>query len=124
MDLPSDLLAPVWVDWLGCMERLVLQDLLKVYSTIAELLTTSSFVASGEPGLATDGQSATREIASSRGLSTWTSEPGQVVNSLTAGNGTLLSSDIYRRENNSEISDDQMKAISLLVYSNKSGRSR
>ena len=54
MDLPSDLLAPVWVDWLGCTERLVLQDRLKVYSTIAELLTTSSFVASGEPGIATE----------------------------------------------------------------------
>ena len=56
MDLPSDLLAPVWVDWLGCMERLVLQGRLKVNSTIAELLTTSSFVASGVPGIATEAE--------------------------------------------------------------------
>ena len=98
MDLPSDLLPPVWVDWLGSAEGLVLQDRLKVNMTIAEPLTASSFVASGESGIATDGKSATRAIASNDSPSTWTNVSGQVVNSLTAGNGTLLSSDIYRRE--------------------------
>ena len=113
MGYPTELLPPVWVDWLRSTEGLVLQDRLNINAlAIAELLPTNTSVASDVPGVAMDCPKEKREIVFQKDLSLWNHDkPGRMFNAFTVGNGSMPGSDIYQREDIFEISDDQMEAI-------------
>ena len=72
MDYPTELLPPVWVDWLRSTEGLVMQNRLDINAlAIAELLPTNTSAASDVHGVALFSPKEEREIAFQEDLSLW-----------------------------------------------------